>query len=139
MYGAWEMRKNISAFAFEKRRHRWAYLVKGKRMSEGLDPLVCIGKWKSAAGEDAEHLFVIDRQASHHVVPSIVRPANLMKVLTSDANALQDPTPVEAHVRCEVAQHKLRHEKMNTKRKLTKEQRHEKLEAKKADEEKKGI
>ncbi|EDR02052.1 uncharacterized protein LACBIDRAFT_309993 [Laccaria bicolor S238N-H82] len=84
-----------------------------------------------------KHLFAIDRQPSHHVVPSTVQQANLMKVLTSDA--LQDPTPVEARVRREVAQRKLGHEKMNAERKLTDEQRREKHEAKKADEEKKGI
>jgi U4/U6 small nuclear ribonucleoprotein PRP3 len=68
---------------------------------------------------------------------SPVRLANLMKVLTSDA--VQDPTRVEARVRREVAQRKHGHEKMNAERKLTDEQRREKLEAKKADEEKKGI
>jgi len=60
-----------------------------------------------------------------------------MKVLTSDA--VQDPTRVEARVRREVAQRKHGHEKMNAERKLTDEQRREKLEAKKTDEEKKGI
>ncbi|CAA7268402.1 unnamed protein product [Cyclocybe aegerita] len=66
-----------------------------------------------------------------------VRLANLMKVLTSDA--IQDPTRVEARVRREVAMRKHTHEKMNAERKLTDEQRREKLENKKADEEKKGI
>ena len=42
-------------------------------------------------------------------------------------------------MRREVAQRKHGHEKMNAERKLTDEQRREKLEAKKADEEKKGI
>jgi len=59
-----------------------------------------------------------------------------MKVLTSDA--VQDPTRVEARVRREVAMRKHTHEKMNAERKLTDEQRREKLETKKADEEKKG-
>lgn len=66
-----------------------------------------------------------------------VRLANLMKVLTSDA--IQDPTRVEARVRREVAMRKHNHEKMNTERKLTDEQRREKIESKKVDEEKKGI
>ncbi|KZT66554.1 PRP3-domain-containing protein [Daedalea quercina L-15889] len=69
--------------------------------------------------------------------PPKVRLANLMKVLTSDA--VQDPTRVEARVRREVAMRKHTHEKMNAERKLTDEQRREKIETKKADEEKKGI
>lgn len=66
-----------------------------------------------------------------------VRLANLMKVLTSDA--VQDPTRVEARVRREVAMRKHTHEKMNAERKLTDEQRREKIELKKVEEEKKGI
>jgi U4/U6 small nuclear ribonucleoprotein PRP3 len=62
---------------------------------------------------------------------------NLMKVLTSDA--VQDPTRVEARVRREVAVRRHGHEKMNAERKLTDEQRREKVELKKAEEEKKGI
>jgi U4/U6 small nuclear ribonucleoprotein PRP3 len=60
-----------------------------------------------------------------------------MKVLTSDA--VQDPTRVEARVRSEVAMRKHGHEKMNAERKLTAEQRREKIEMKKVEEEKKGI
>ncbi|KLO08914.1 PRP3-domain-containing protein [Schizopora paradoxa] len=66
-----------------------------------------------------------------------VRLANLMKVLTTDA--VQDPTRVEARVRREVAMRKHNHEKMNAERKLTDEQRREKIETKKVDEEKKGL
>jgi len=66
-----------------------------------------------------------------------VRLANLMKVLTSDA--VQDPTRVEARVRREVAMRKHNHEKMNAERKLTDDQRREKIETKKVDEEKKGL
>lgn len=66
-----------------------------------------------------------------------VRLANLMKVLTSDA--IQDPTRVEARVRREVAMRKHTHEKMNAERKLTDDQRREKVETKKMEEEKKGI
>ena len=60
-----------------------------------------------------------------------------MKVLTSDA--VQDPTRVEARVRREVAMRKHQHEKMNSERKLTDDQRKEKVENKKLEEEKKGI
>lgn len=60
-----------------------------------------------------------------------------MKVLTSDA--VQDPTRVEARVRREVAMRKHTHEKMNAERKLTDDQRREKIENKKLEEEKKGI
>lgn len=66
-----------------------------------------------------------------------VRLANLMKVLTSDA--VQDPTRVEARVRREVAMRKHGHEKMNAGRKLTDEQRREKKEAKKLEEERRGL
>ncbi|KAF8621787.1 hypothetical protein AX15_007522 [Amanita polypyramis BW_CC] len=69
--------------------------------------------------------------------PPKVRLANLMKVLTSDA--VQDPTRVEARVRREVAMRKHQHEKMNAERKLTDEQRREKIETKKAEEDKKGV
>lgn len=69
--------------------------------------------------------------------PPKVRLANLMKVLTSDA--VQDPTRVEARVRREVAIRKHGHEKMNAERKLTDDQRREKIETKKVEEEKKGI
>ncbi|OJA09072.1 hypothetical protein AZE42_06766 [Rhizopogon vesiculosus] len=67
----------------------------------------------------------------------ILRLSNLMKVLTSDA--VQDPTRVEARVRREVAMRKHTHEKMNAERKLTDEQRRDKIENKKSEEEKKGI
>jgi len=59
-----------------------------------------------------------------------------MKVLTSDA--VQDPTRVEARVRREVAMRKHTHDKMNAERKLTDEQRRDKVETKKAEEDKKG-
>ena len=67
----------------------------------------------------------------------IVRLANLMKVLTSDA--VQDPTRVEARVRREVAMRKHTHEKMNSERKLTDEQKREKIENKKLEAEKHGV
>jgi U4/U6 small nuclear ribonucleoprotein PRP3 len=60
-----------------------------------------------------------------------------MKVLTSDA--IQDPTKVEARVRREVAMRKHNHEKMNAERKLTDDQRREKVDNKKVEEEKKGV
>ncbi|KAF8229766.1 PRP3-domain-containing protein [Tricholoma matsutake] len=69
--------------------------------------------------------------------PPKVGLKNLMKVLTSDA--VQDPTRVEARVRREVAMRRHGHEKMNAERKLTDEQRREKIEMKKAEQEKKGI
>lgn len=54
----------------------------------------------------------------------VVRLANLMKVLTSDA--VQDPTKVEAKVRKEVTARANKHEHDNEARKLTVEQRQEK-------------
>ncbi|TYJ55241.1 hypothetical protein B9479_004071 [Cryptococcus floricola] len=56
--------------------------------------------------------------------PPKVRLANLMKVLTSDA--VQDPTKVEAKVRKEVAMRAYKHEKDNSDRKLTVDERKEK-------------
>jgi hypothetical protein len=81
--------------------------------------------------------FFIHFQVDEINLFSLVRLGNLMKVLTSDA--IQDPTRVEARVRREVAMRKHTHEKMNAERKLTDEQRREKIESKKLDEEKKGI
>ncbi|KAJ7637077.1 pre-mRNA processing factor 3-domain-containing protein [Roridomyces roridus] len=69
--------------------------------------------------------------------PPKVRLSNMMKVLTSDA--VQDPTRVEARIRREVAMRKHGHEKMNAERKLTDEQRREKVETKKVEEDKRGI
>ncbi|KAF8508263.1 pre-mRNA processing factor 3-domain-containing protein [Hysterangium stoloniferum] len=69
--------------------------------------------------------------------PPKVRLSNLMKVLTTDA--VQDPTKVEARVRREVAMRKHQHDKMNAERKLTDEQRKEKIENKKNEEERKGL
>ena len=60
-----------------------------------------------------------------------------MKVLTSDA--VQDPTRVEARVRREVAMRKHTHEKMNAERKLTDDQKREKVENKKSEAEKHGV
>ncbi|KAF7323822.1 U4 u6 small nuclear ribonucleoprotein [Mycena kentingensis (nom. inval.)] len=80
-----------------------------------------------------------DRVAMGLIPPDApkVRLSNMMKVLTSDA--VQDPTKVEARIRREVALRKHTHEKMNEERKLTDEQRREKVETKKAEEDKKGI
>jgi U4/U6 small nuclear ribonucleoprotein PRP3 len=61
----------------------------------------------------------------------------MMRVLTSAA--VSDPTKVEAKVRAEAAARQRKHEYENEERKLTDEQRREKLEAKKAKEENKGL
>lgn len=60
-----------------------------------------------------------------------------MKVLASDA--IQDPTKVEAKVRREVAQRRIKHEKDNEARKLTDEQRREKDARGKERDENKGL
>ena len=54
-----------------------------------------------------------------------VKKSNLMRVLGEEA--VKDPTAVEARVNREIAERKQAHEEMNEERKLTKEQRHEKL------------
>ncbi|EJD36290.1 PRP3-domain-containing protein [Auricularia subglabra TFB-10046 SS5] len=69
--------------------------------------------------------------------PPKVKLSNMMKVLASDAVA--DPTKVEARVRREVAMRRHNHDKMNAERKLTDEQRREKVETKKVEEERKGL
>ncbi|KKY17807.1 putative u4 u6 small nuclear ribonucleoprotein [Phaeomoniella chlamydospora] len=57
--------------------------------------------------------------------PPKVKKSNLMRVLGEEA--VKDPTAVEARVNREIAERKTQHEQMNEERKLTKEQRHEKL------------
>lgn len=81
--------------------------------------------------------YCIVETLPRHLPFLLVRLANLMKVLTSDA--VQDPTKVEARVRREVAMRKLTHDRMNDERKLTDEQKREKIETKKVEEEKKGL
>ncbi|KAA1084056.1 hypothetical protein PGT21_015814 [Puccinia graminis f. sp. tritici] len=69
--------------------------------------------------------------------PPKVKLSNMMKVLTSDAVA--DPTKIEARVRREMLQRKKTHEQANEKRKLTDEERKQKLEDKRQADESKGI
>ncbi|KAJ9118211.1 hypothetical protein QFC22_004117 [Naganishia vaughanmartiniae] len=69
--------------------------------------------------------------------PPKIRLQNMMKVLTS--SAISDPTKVEAKVRAEAAGRQRRHEEENEARKLTDEQKREKLEQKKVKEEHKGL
>jgi U4/U6 small nuclear ribonucleoprotein PRP3 len=57
--------------------------------------------------------------------PPKVKKGNLMRVLGEEA--VKDPTAVEARVNREIAERQQKHEAANEERKLTKEQRHEKL------------
>ena len=57
--------------------------------------------------------------------PPKVKKSNLMRVLGEQA--VKDPTAVEARVTREIAERREQHETTNEERKLTKEQRHEKL------------
>lgn len=57
--------------------------------------------------------------------PPKVKKSNLMRVLGEQA--VKDPTAVEARVTRDIADRREKHEAMNGERKLTKEQRHEKL------------
>jgi len=66
-----------------------------------------------------------------------VKLGNMMRVLGEEA--VKDPTAVEARVNSEIAERKATHETMNEDRKLTKEEKHEKLEQKKAQDAAKGI
>ena len=54
-----------------------------------------------------------------------VKISNMMRVLESDA--VQEPSKVEAHVRAQMAKRKSDHEKMNADRKLTPDQRKQKM------------
>ncbi|TKX26929.1 U4/U5/U6 small nuclear ribonucleoprotein prp3 [Elsinoe australis] len=66
-----------------------------------------------------------------------VKKSNLMRVLGSEA--VKDPTAVEAMVNRQIEGRAEKHELMNEERKLTKEQRHEKLEKQKEMDAEKGI
>jgi U4/U6 small nuclear ribonucleoprotein PRP3 len=66
-----------------------------------------------------------------------VKKSNLMRVLGEEA--VKDPTAVEARVNREIAERKNKHEMTNEERKLTDEQRHEKLAAQQQGDATKGI
>lgn len=69
--------------------------------------------------------------------PPKVKLKNMMRVLGEDA--VKDPTAVEAKVNREIAERAQKHTQMNEDRKLTKEEKHEKLEQKKAQDAAKGV
>jgi len=69
--------------------------------------------------------------------PPKVKKSNLMRVLGEQA--IQDPTAVEARVNKEIAERKTTHEHANEERKLTKEERAEKLDKQQAEDAAKGI
>ncbi|KAI9823990.1 MAG: hypothetical protein M1826_007584 [Phylliscum demangeonii] len=66
-----------------------------------------------------------------------VKKSNLMRVLGEEA--VKDPTAVEARVNREIAERQQKHVEANEERKLTKEQRHEKLAANQEKDAAKGI
>lgn len=69
--------------------------------------------------------------------PPKVKKANLMRVLGEEA--VKDPTAVEARVNREIMERKQKHLQANEERKLTKEQRHEKISATQEKDAAKGI
>ncbi|KAL9101676.1 MAG: hypothetical protein Q9163_003097 [Psora crenata] len=69
--------------------------------------------------------------------PDKVKLGNLMRVLGEEA--VKDPTAVEARVNRQIAERRQKHFQMNEERKLTKEQKHEKLDQKKEKDAAKGI
>jgi U4/U6 small nuclear ribonucleoprotein PRP3 len=69
--------------------------------------------------------------------PPKVKKSNLMRVLGEEA--VKDPTAVEARVNREIAARFEKHMQANEERKLTKDQRHEKLAAQQAKDAAKGI
>ncbi|KAL2844212.1 pre-mRNA processing factor 3-domain-containing protein [Aspergillus pseudodeflectus] len=69
--------------------------------------------------------------------PPKVKKSNLMRVLGEQA--VKDPTAVEARVNREIADRREQHETANEERKLTKEQRHEKLARQQEQDAEKGL
>ncbi|KAL2823135.1 pre-mRNA processing factor 3-domain-containing protein [Aspergillus granulosus] len=69
--------------------------------------------------------------------PPKVKKSNLMRVLGEQA--VKDPTAVEARVNREIAERREQHEIANEERKLTKEQRHEKLARQQEQDAEKGL
>ncbi|KAL5045340.1 hypothetical protein BDW71DRAFT_184114 [Aspergillus fruticulosus] len=69
--------------------------------------------------------------------PPKVKKSNLMRVLGEQA--VKDPTAVEARVNREIAERREKHEAANEERKLTKEQRHEKLARQQAQDAERGL
>lgn len=69
--------------------------------------------------------------------PPKVKKGNLMRVLGEEA--LQDPTAVETRVNREIAERHQKHLEANEERKLTKEERHQKLAANQEKDAQKGI
>lgn len=69
--------------------------------------------------------------------PPKVKKSNLMRVLGEEA--VKDPTAVEARVNREIAERKDKHLATNEERKLTKEQRHDKVATQQERDEAKGI
>lgn len=69
--------------------------------------------------------------------PPKVKKGNLMRVLGEEA--VRDPTAVEARVNREIAERAQKHEEMNEDRKLTQEQKNEKLAEQQAGDAAKGI
>ncbi len=69
--------------------------------------------------------------------PPKVKKSNLMRVLGEEA--VKDPTAVEARVNREIADRQHKHEEINQERKLTKEQRAEKLAQQQAEDAARGI
>ncbi|KAL1978216.1 hypothetical protein VTN31DRAFT_1075 [Thermomyces dupontii] len=69
--------------------------------------------------------------------PPKVKKSNLMRVLGEEA--VKDPTAVEARVNREIAERRAKHEAANEERKLTKEQRREKLAANQEKDAERGI
>jgi U4/U6 small nuclear ribonucleoprotein PRP3 len=69
--------------------------------------------------------------------PPKVKKSNLMRVLGEEA--VKDPTAVEARVNREIAERQNKHEETNEDRKLSKEERHEKLARQQAEDAQRGI
>lgn len=69
--------------------------------------------------------------------PPKVKRGNMMRILGEEA--VKDPTAVEARVNKEIAEREQKHKDANEDRKLSKDEKHEKLDAKKAADKAKGV
>lgn len=111
-------------------------------------PVLTVAPWEAANNQDTENKLYLtkqelkrkrrnERQQRHQdkqdriklgldaPPPPKIKLSNLMNVLTNEA--IKDPTGVEMRVKQEVEERKLKHLQQNEDRKLTKEQKHEKI------------
>ena len=114
----------------------------GEALKPAPKPLF-LTKTEAAKKRRQERMIALKEQQTKERLGLLPTPApkiklkNMMRVVGEEA--VKDPTAVEAMVRRQIAEREQSHLQMNEDRKLTKEERHEKLDEKKAKDEAKGI